>query len=1295
MKKISLALCITLLISCMGGGTVSAASYDTLYSNNFESEGLTLFTDDNQSKEYGRIEQTEIYGMENVFYSPAKATVNTYPFSENVYLLDDATGYDKAKTDLYVATEFDMIPIQGEPGVAMFSYNTRTDGTTAMDLKFLSTGSIAVTSKAEKRSSTAARQVSICSFSYGKPYRIRMVFHVSDSQGNSCEELTDVLVNGKSVIGDEKHFMKSHSFGKVDYYNALRLFNAGNMRIANVNVYQYTAGNEPPDKGRLVSLIRGAETYAAGAVNQDVIAAAKAEYVSLTSTQKSIDVAANALNAAMRPFTLKGIITQSKSGKTGDFLYENGLLRTVVLNKNVEIATDSTLYVAFYSQDGNLQKVTTAKVLSTEPKGEVEIRVDVPLDVNLIDWSVSFFVMDGNLIPLMTKKKLISTEKDVRFENVKVYDGTTMVKVDTLPMIYNNGKAYVPANNILNFLGMKLERNGSTYTAVRAGEDTLSFTVGSNIYHVNKKITMSDKRVELIDGYVPIIDAEMIEKAFTGVEITPSYDGVNAKLEITNSFVHSYQSLSESGITALFNKSHSPRDLKLILSGMNESDKPKVYLKISDNQKNAIDMSSFYNAEDETKWNGYYKQSLDNGLYYYPKEVKGLRYENGQWIGYLGDMVTGGRNYDLIVEKGGISYIEEEAVTLLSGTGNFYPTTRNESLYDTEGDLKLVPTYENIGYYFDSEVNAENVIVTYKETFAEEYQTAITPYYDHIGKQFRGSITGLKDNTEYIVKIDLGNGITKEKKVKTWANQQSVEKTVKLSEIYSGGPLTISGYHGAEDRWIRIDGEGMTVDGTNSSEAVFIADSSYVLVENLKVIGGDRTGILVASSAENVRISNCDISGWGRRGVYDKNYMEHVADGGLVNYEAGIRMLDARNITVEKCYIHDSLARTNPWKPDETRAAIHPKGSCGIYYQVKDGCVIRYNDIIGNDEHRFNDGIEGMDNTANYGGAARDTDIYGNMIYGCEDDGVELDGGQMNVRFYNNRIEQTLCGVSTAPQGFGPTYIYRNVITNTGTTLDNYAVGTGIKSGGTTTRNQTEIDKTDMGIIYVFNNTIDGEIDPIKNVGIVVNGTPNVEYHAKVINNILISRKESGVALENRYADSSKDSISHNLTYGEVSLNGLSNVNGRIGQPAYKEGTRCLTFESAGLDSGTVIPGITESYQGIAPDIGAVEYGTNELMPYRSINVAVDKYILDLSSGGKMVTVTLTEEASLNYSIEKSEDLNWLTVSENGGTLNMGAFKTLTFTANKAKIRKREGNGLVLIRFENGYSIPISVFCSK
>ncbi len=1290
MKKISLVLCVTLIMSCLGMVNVSATDCETLYGNNFEGNSPELFTNDTKSASYGTIEQSNVYGMGSVFRSSNdKSTVNSYPFSDEVYLLDDAEGYDKTEKNLYVATEFDVIPKSGEPGFAMFAYDTRSDGTTIVDLKFLSDNWITVTSKSENRGSKdSIRNTALCQFEYNKPYRIRMVFHVSDSEGKSCEQLTDVLVNGNSVIGTEKHYMKSNSHGKVDYYNTLRLFDANKMQVDNINVYRYTEGNEPVDKGGLVSLIRRSEDYISGSVNQDIIDAAKEEYESPSNTQKTVDAAAKNLRAEMHTFTLKGIVTE-KDGKTGDFLYENGILSKVVLNKNATISSDSTLYAAFYSKEGVLQDVETANISEDAETGELEININAPLDVNLIDWSLGLFVMDDKLTPLMNSRKIVSSDRDVRFENVKVYDGSTKVRTDTLPMIYNNGEIYVPANNVINLLGMKLNRNGSTCTAVREDGKTLSFTVGSNTYSVNNANEVSGRAVELVDGYAPMIDADIIEKAFEGVEIVPGYDGTEAKLTINNSFAPVYQPLP-TNITIVTENSHSPRDIKIILSGMSENDNPKVCLKLSANSM--PDMSAFENSG---KWSGNYKQTLDNGLYYYPKELKGLKYTDGKWIGYLGDMVTGGKKYDLIVEKGGTSYIQEEAVALLSGTDSFYPKTRAGSLYDTNGDLKLVPTYENIGYYFDNDTNAADATVTYKETSSSEYKTAYTPYYDSIGKQFRGSITGLKDNTEYTVRIELNDGTIKEKTVKTWNNNPTIGTTVKLSDIYTGGALTISNYHGNENSWIRIDGEGMTIDGTNSSEAVFIADSSYVIVENLKVTGGDRTGILVASSAENVRISNCDISGWGRRGVYDEGYMNYVADGGLVNYDAGIRMLDAKGITVEKCYIHDSAARTNSWKPDDARPAVHPQGSCGIYYQVDKGCVIRYNDIIGNDDHRFNDAIEGMDNTANYGGAARDTDIYGNMIFGCEDDGVELDGGQMNVRFYNNRIEQTLCGVSTAPQGFGPAYIYRNLITNSGTTLDNYSVGTGIKAGGTTSLNMQENGQSDMGTLYIFNNTIDADLDPIKNVGITISNTNIIEYHANIVNNILVSRKASGVALKNTYANISKDIISNNMTYGTVDVGTLGNVSGVAGQPSYEDGTRKLTTNSAGKDMGIVIAGFTEDYDGAAPDMGAFEYGTNDIVPYRPINVIADKYILDLSAGAKTVTITLNEGAELEYSVQKSAALNWLTVSENRGTLNAGTQKTITFTADRTKISHREGNALVLIRFSNGYSIPVSIFCSK
>lgn len=87
------------------------------------------------------------------------------------------------------------------------------------------------------------------------------------------------------------------------------------------------------------------------------------------------------------------------------------------------------------------------------------------------------------------------------------------------------------------------------------------------------------------------------------------------------------------------------------------------------------------------------------------------------------------------------------------------------------------------------------------------------------------------------------------------------------------------------------------------------------------------------------------------------------------------------------------------------------------------GHVIRYNEI-----HGLYDGVqvgsdEGLIVTSN-------CDIYGNEIYDCTDDGVEFDGSRHNIRCFDNRITNVLCGFSAQPVYGGPVYMIRNVIYN-------------------------------------------------------------------------------------------------------------------------------------------------------------------------------------------------------------------------------------------------------------------------
>jgi hypothetical protein len=57
-------------------------------------------------------------------------------------------------------------------------------------------------------------------------------------------------------------------------------------------------------------------------------------------------------------------------------------------------------------------------------------------------------------------------------------------------------------------------------------------------------------------------------------------------------------------------------------------------------------------------------------------------------------------------------------------------------------------------------------------------------------------------------------------------------------------------------------------------------------------------------------------------------------------------------------------------------------------------------------------------------------DFHNNDGFDLGDDGSELDGSERNVRFFNNRYTNSLCGISFQPVYGGPCYAFRNVSYN-------------------------------------------------------------------------------------------------------------------------------------------------------------------------------------------------------------------------------------------------------------------------
>src|SRR5205823_1352053 len=145
------------------------------------------------------------------------------------------------------------------------------------------------------------------------------------------------------------------------------------------------------------------------------------------------------------------------------------------------------------------------------------------------------------------------------------------------------------------------------------------------------------------------------------------------------------------------------------------------------------------------------------------------------------------------------------------------------------------------------------------------------------------------------------------------------------------------------------------------------------------------------------------------------------ATGFGVNLDAGIHAAylstGVSQIVVQRNTIHDTRYDTNDWSYG------HPAGPMGITFEncsetsgqdCGGNYVIRWNDVIGNDQHHWMDGIGGEGNFTDVGNPHNDSDFYGNRVTYAWDDGIELEGADRNVRAWGNYIDHTYTGIATA-----------------------------------------------------------------------------------------------------------------------------------------------------------------------------------------------------------------------------------------------------------------------------------------
>jgi len=595
---------------------------------------------------------------------------------------------------------------------------------------------------------------------------------------------------------------------------------------------------------------------------------------------------------------------------------------------------------------------------------------------------------------------------------------------------------------------------------------------------------------------------------------------------------------------------------------------------------------------------------------------------------------------------------------------------RKESLSGKSG-LYIVPTFISSAYYFRSD-NVGKVIPFFREKGTGQWLRGLDAVFDAEKCEYRGSIVRLRENTVYELKlVDKSAEILCSGSFTTWADKVKVAKTIVLDPAKVTDTLVIRD-KGRPDGWIRYTMEPGSVIDTNFSKTVIkLEQASYVILDKLTIKGGYKHAIEINNS-NYVRISNCDISGWGivgeQRCDYNGRFHEigREPSGYGINFNGAINIKKGRGVVVERCYIHDSRITANSWY------FSHPAGPQAITVASPQSCVIRYNDFVGSDDHRFNDAVESIGNFRKDGGLNRDADVYGNFMIFCNDDNIELDGGQQNVRCFDNRFEGSYCGVSIQGCMTGPSYVFDNIFLNMG---DVYGyVGNTLKSSSGA--RWAAVSKNNH--CYIFNNTITG-------AGKGTNIDVKMDYRNNIWcgNRRIIGTKNPHSGSSNIFERRSSAYTMDNTMFGKVKFADIEN------------GDLKLAGNSKFKGRGSAIPNFTAS-AGVDP--GAFHRGTE--LPARPLDASVvPRQIKCIYQDGKIpdpvkITVKGTDKKFIGkFTVCKNRDFNWFDVVPSYGIIKDG-------NELKLELRIKPGftpravlyRGAFLIRFENGLSRPVSVY---
>jgi len=529
----------------------------------------------------------------------------------------------------------------------------------------------------------------------------------------------------------------------------------------------------------------------------------------------------------------------------------------------------------------------------------------------------------------------------------------------------------------------------------------------------------------------------------------------------------------------------------------------------------------------------------------------------------------------------------------------------------TKADIPIaVSTFQSISIYWSPDGGADSlqVFVKFREEGTTDWKDGYPMKYNPIGgtnkdlADYRSSIVYLTPNTTYQIELTLeGTATTETITVKTWTEDFPISKTIKVDNLNRQYTVLESG---TKDGYILIDGTGSTIDVNKESDFCIRVTKSYVIIRGFKLKNAAENAIYLGN-CNDVIIENCDLSGWGKEDSDKRGFGEDY-QGAIFSNSPTLK-----RVVVQRCLIHNPTWDASNWSEyrEVGNPSYHPRGSQAIAFRNSAGNhVFRYNKIWSDNEHMFND-ILGYGSNKSYTGFPNcDSDIYGNYISNCWDDGIESEGANRNVRIWGNYIENVFIPIANAATSIGPLYIWKNTSGRSYTPPGSQVTGqygAFIKMGTTKSG-----DGFMTGMTYLFNNTILQPNDEGAG-GIGAHyGSDRKIKHCVTRNNILHVRKyDHSISTRDGNTDIDYDYDLCNKKYPTG-----SEGHGINGTPTYIDGASfnyenmtadfSLSSSSPGYDVGEIIPNFIDQYEGDAPDIGAFEAG-QEPMEY-----GVDAYLV-------------------------------------------------------------------------------------